>query len=199
MEAVAHECEHCGARLLACDFDGSDGDADDFAYAVDHHVSGDCCKVAARVARELAAGTFTLRPRGDQHDVDELGPNLPGLAFATALHAASKLDNVELVDALLAAGADAARTTQDFVPDEGPGDPGGRTALHVAASANAARAADRQRHGLALARERDAALRQLAVVRAELDAAKAQAKRGLFSSEDDPVLPMAAGGSLRIR
>ena len=165
-EAVAHECEHCGARLLACDFDGSDGDADDFAYAVDHHVSGSCCKVAARVARELAAGEFTLRPRGDpliafcaskrglgqlavdhlgaiaaHHDVDELGPNLPGLAFATALHAASKLDNVELVAALLAAGADAARTTQDFVPDEGPGDPGGRTALHVAAAANAARAA----------------------------------------------------------
>ena len=52
---------------------------------------------------------------------------------------------------------------------------------------------------LASARERDAALRQLAVVRAELDAAKSQAKRGLFSSEDDPVLPMAAGGSLRVR
>ena len=34
---------------------------------------------------------------------------------------------------------------------------------------------------------------------AELDAAKSSAKRGLFSSEDDPVLPMAAGGSLRIR
>ena len=72
-------------------------------------------------------------------------------------------------------------------------------AAEAASAANAARAADRQRHGLALARERDAALRQLAVVRAELDAAKSQAKRGLFSSEDDPVLPMAAGGSLRIR
>jgi hypothetical protein len=72
-------------------------------------------------------------------------------------------------------------------------------AAEAASAANAARAADRQRHGLALARERDAALRQLALVRAELDAAKAQAKRGLFSSEDDPVLPMAAGGSLRIR
>ena len=68
-------------------------------------------------------------------------------------------------------------------------------AAEAASAANAARAADRQRHGLALARERDAALRQLAVVRAELDAAKSQAKRGLFSSEDDPVLPMAAGGS----
>ena len=52
-ESAAHECEHCGARLLACDFDGSDGDGDAFAYALDHHVSGECCKVAARVAREL--------------------------------------------------------------------------------------------------------------------------------------------------
>ena len=113
-ESVAHECEHCGARLLTGDFDHTDDDA--FAYAVDHHVSGECCKVAARVARELAAGTFTLRPRGDpliafcaskrglgqlavdhlgaiaaHHDVDELGPNLPGLAFATALHAVARL------------------------------------------------------------------------------------------------------------
>ena len=69
-------------------------------------------------------------------------------------------------------------------------------AAEAASAANAARAADRQRHGLALARERDAALRQLALVRAELDAAKASAKRGLFSSEDDPRAADGAGGLL---
>ena len=166
-ESVAHECEHCGARLLACDFDHTDDDA---LRRRRSPRGGDCCKVAARVARELAAGTFTLRPRGDpliafcaskrglgqlavdhlgaiaaHHDVDELGPNLPGLAFATALHAASKLDNVELVTALLAAGADAARTTQDFVPDEGPSDPGGRRAARCSRGKRRARGRDRAR------------------------------------------------------
>jgi len=66
-----------------------------------------------------------------------------------------------------------------------------RDASAAASASAAARAADRQRHGLTLARERDAAVRQLALVRAELDAAKAAAKRGLFFSADDPVLPMS--------